>query len=728
MAIYNINGVNLDEIGANAFRDNAEMETLFWQRAFGIQGGCTDGENIYYCNNQDYILRKYNIATGVVDASSAFSEAQVGHANDMTYNPNTGKLYLTVMDDGGHVAIFDPGTLALDSTIALTDGNGNVIPQHGIAYDRKNDRYVVSVSGTQGKQFALFNGSFVYQRTLTVERPESYTLQGIETDGKYIYRSLSNTGTDAMIVVYDFDGKIVGTIKVDDPNEIENIQYDWDGHWYLMFGNSASRYCCRCNFMLHVSLDDLHAWGKADVRTVVPKWEYGGIEGSGFIDNDYNMRTPDGFIIYPGESVEIICTSKAMRTAIYANGFSDGKFKLVTNGYIDGYSRHVFSDWRRTYYLRIRPIADNVQPTYSDCASWTVRIHRAATYPMRIAIPRNIGNVCYRRDYIYIGQMLTWQRKNLESDGTLSDSTTRVVAELPHNGSVEVRQNRYTGMFKVAKVVGSTVTWLTGSGWSYYVCRYQATGDAKYYVVAAASPADGASAGTEGGTAAITAEEAQERIGVYSYLDVGEIARESITALYGKKIAFIGDSITQGRFRKQVDSGLNWTASKRFGDLIAEIANDPAYGNFGIGGALTSGSEWKSLLSNCGKVSGYDVVFICGGTNDYGNNATEANFKSAYRTIVDTLAANNTEVVAVTPVYRTSMTGANSRGLYLYDYVDFIKSVATEKSIKCIDLYTRTNDSNFINYCPDGLHPNEMGHRLIADHILEEYDAQYEWA
>ena len=452
-------------------------------------------------------------------------------------------------------------------------------------------------------------------------------------------------------------------------------------------------------------------------RTLTLEWELGSIDGTGKHDSTTNIRTKTGITLSSGETLEIVCTNSAMNTAIYV--YKDDTWAIVVDGWRGGYCRFVFSDWRYTYYIRASIQSGTITTSMGD--RWTAKIKTKPIYPISTLVPKTVpasmlGDIGFRREFSYISPLLNWQRKDLNGSGQLVDSTTRCVAELPNAGCVEVRQNMYTGVFKVAKVVGSTVTWLTGSGWSYYVCRYRANGDATYYVVVGGAT-DGSTA--PDGSLTITTDDAKTRIGIYLYTDVGDRMAESTPKLYGKHVAFIGDSITQGRFRKQAESGLNWTASKRFGDLIAERLNDMDYGNFGIGGALVSGSDWKSLVNNCGKVSGYDVVFVCGGTNDYGNNVSQSNFLSAYRTVIDTLKSNNTSVIAVTPVFRTSMTGANTQGLYLYNYVDYIKQVATEKEIPCIDLYTRTNDGAFISFCPDGLHPDENGHKLMADHILE---------
>ena len=80
----------------------------------------------------------------------------------------------------------------------------------------------------------------------------------------------------------------------------------------------------------------------------------------------------------------------------------------------------------------------------------------------------------YNRVFAYINPQLTCERKTLNNDGTLSNSTTECVIHLPKTGCVEVRAHKYSGMFKVAKVSGSTVTWIDSS-WSYYHTRYVGT-------------------------------------------------------------------------------------------------------------------------------------------------------------------------------------------------------------------------------------------------------------
>ena len=441
-------------------------------------------------------------------------------------------------------------------------------------------------------------------------------------------------------------------------------------------------------------------------RTVDFAWEKGGIDGTGFITANDNIRSK-GIFINPGETFVVTNTSQTYSMDVYA--CRDNAFSLLSYGYQEGVGQLIADDPTRCYYVRVKRNSGSTSIAASEGSNFTVQIVNNDYRYQHAGRQKYIDNTGFRRTYTYLNPMLTFARKDLEADGTLSDSTTRCVAMLPRNGCVEIRQQMYSGCFKVAKVAGSTVTYLVDD-WSYYTYRYMGDGSSDYYLIAALSNAT---------SSEITAEGASHRIAVYSYTDEG-VRTEERWLLAQKKIAVIGDSITQGRFAKY-GTTLNWTATKPFGALIAEQAGDDDYGNFGIGGALVYNSDWKSLYANCGKVSGYDVVFVCGGTNDYGNNVSEANFTDAYTYVIETLMANNTEVVICTPVYRESKTGSNSQGLTLYDYAVIEMNIAAAKELKAIDLYKLTNNQKFIRYLPDALHPNEIGHQMIADFILNEY-------
>ena len=447
-------------------------------------------------------------------------------------------------------------------------------------------------------------------------------------------------------------------------------------------------------------------------RTIDALWEIGGIEGGGLTSASTNMRTVGAFGINKGQKLVVTNNSDELMFTVYATN-ANSRNSILTNGWISNRGQFVVDDWNSTYMVRVRRFVDatyTAEMLAEDSAKIDIEIVNDSIPYVNIVSSINKENVGFKRAYSYINSTLVFERKDLQNDGTLIDSTTKCVAELPRNGLIEVKQQKWTGCFKIAKVSNGTVTYLVND-WSYYFYRYAGDGVSTYYLIVANS---------ENTSLAITPADASDKVAVYSFVDEGEKVLE-FYELSGKKIAFIGDSITQGRFAK-FGTTLNWTAAKPFGELVAEKCGDVDYGNFGIGGAYVYNHDFTSLYANCGRIQGYDVVFVCGGTNDYGNNVSRADFETAYTYVIETLMENNAEVVVCTPVFRTSKTGANSQGLYLYEYVQIEQDIAEDKGLKVIDQYKLTNNNKFINYVPDGLHPNEMGHRIMAENILNEYN------
>lgn len=250
MPIYDINGNKLfdssDSIKAslsNSLRTEAYLKQLLSESSGTMQGGCTDGAYIYYVYYNTNVLKKYNLATGEV-TSHSYSSGLYGHANDMTYNPNTNRIYITVMDDGAHIAVVNPSTLEQESTVVIHGEGGIVQPNHGIAYDRIHNRYIIAnattITGTYGQRYTLVDSNFNYIKTIVMPQPETHTIQGIETDGYLIYRALwDNTNNTNYVSVYDYDGNFVSIIHIPNANELETVMQDWQGNWFCNFNKSA---------------------------------------------------------------------------------------------------------------------------------------------------------------------------------------------------------------------------------------------------------------------------------------------------------------------------------------------------------------------------------------------------------------------------------------------------------------------------------------------------------
>lgn len=461
-------------------------------------------------------------------------------------------------------------------------------------------------------------------------------------------------------------------------------------------------------------IHDISNYSQREIVEEDVSWIQRSLTTSGYSANTRNLTTTYWIGINKGQTLRIENKSSNHNIAVYS--IKDNTIRLASvGGYKNGYSRLEFKDYTCAYMIRMQNSGNTTIPV-TDGQYVDVKIINECLYDVPIAYPasENIKNVCYERNYTFLNNSINCIVSDLDENGQLIESTTRCVITLPKHGLVEVKSKLPGGMFKIIKISGNSVTWLV-EDWSYYTYRYIGDGTSEYLCLVGWAPE---------GTTTMTVDKALDAIYVYSIFDIGKVVEKHKHILNGKKVAFIGDSITQGRFAKFASS-VNGTATKPFGELIAEYLNDYNYGNFGIGGAYVSnggGSTWKSLLTNCDKVSGYDVVFVLGGTNDYGGNISSTDFTNDYEEMLNTLITNNTEIVVCTPLFRTSKTGQNTANMYLYDYGDIAKSLAETKGLKCIDLYPITNNGIFINYLPDGLHPNEAGHRLLANIILEEYE------
>lgn len=202
--------------------------------------------------------------------------------------------------------------------------------------------------------------------------------------------------------------------------------------------------------------------------------------------------------------------------------------------------------------------------------------------------------------------------------------------------------------------------------------------------------------------------------------------------LKGKKINFLGDSITEGV----------GTAGKEeiYLNLLKEAEGLAEARNYGISGtrlAVQNGPEdWGPAYSvrYTEMDDEADIVVVFGGTNDYGHgNAPIGQFSDRVNTtyygachvLMQGLIEKYPEalIVFMTPLHRTTEDEPSmGNGLPLKAYVDIIKEVAEYYAIPVLDLYSVSGIQPRVEvlrekYCPDGLHPNGEGHKLIASRL-----------
>ncbi len=209
--------------------------------------------------------------------------------------------------------------------------------------------------------------------------------------------------------------------------------------------------------------------------------------------------------------------------------------------------------------------------------------------------------------------------------------------------------------------------------------------------------------------------------------------------LRGKKILFLGDSITAGY-------GIADPANV-YHQLIAAKYGATAK-NYGISGTrfakqATPSPDPRADQDFCSRVSDMDemadMVVVFGGTNDFGHgdaplgsptDRQNTTFYGACHTLFSSLIHKYpTAVIAVlTPLHRAQEDDPRGEGTKcrdygcLIDYVRIIREVAEEYALPVLDLFAYggiqpKHEPLRVRYAPDGLHPNEAGHAILARKI-----------
>ena len=207
--------------------------------------------------------------------------------------------------------------------------------------------------------------------------------------------------------------------------------------------------------------------------------------------------------------------------------------------------------------------------------------------------------------------------------------------------------------------------------------------------------------------------------------------------LKGKKINFLGDSITQGH-------GTDY----RFDQMIADETGAVCR-NYGIGGTRIARNQkpsenplfdmyYDSRVDDMDPDA--DVIIVFGGTNDFGHgdaqpgtmsDRTVDTFYGALHCLITHLKTRypKAEIVFITPLHRLfednpAGDGFKPVGTYapLGLYVQIIREVCEHYSIPVLDLWRNSGLQPSIPavqemYIPDGLHPNRAGHEIIASRL-----------
>lgn len=189
-----------------------------------------------------------------------------------------------------------------------------------------------------------------------------------------------------------------------------------------------------------------------------------------------------------------------------------------------------------------------------------------------------------------------------------------------------------------------------------------------------------------------------------------------------KKYVAVGDSITVG------------FVDKPYATLVGEKLNMTVV-NMGVSGSsiaqnTTSPDHIVDRISTIPLDT--ELISIFAGTNDFGHNSIAGHYGiagdntlyGAMKTIIEYVLQNYPEAQLfwITPLPRETMMVENGIAMILEDYRNIIIDTCNEYGVPVLDF---THDGS-INpriashkalYAPDGLHPVQIGHNILAEKI-----------
>lgn len=211
--------------------------------------------------------------------------------------------------------------------------------------------------------------------------------------------------------------------------------------------------------------------------------------------------------------------------------------------------------------------------------------------------------------------------------------------------------------------------------------------------------------------------------------------------LNGKKVAWYGDSITQGYVWCTILNGLFHFDAVNCGSGGSRISYTSSRNDSMCLATRMQGDYTPTSGTATAIPTDVEVIFVEGGTNDWGNNVTLGNvefvespdysiYAEACHMMFDNLTTlfPNAEIIVLGSPWAkwanhfTDTYGIlNNNGLQTVDYGDILLDVAGRWGIKGINMSRLLgfNDNNISDYTSDGIHPITGGAKIIADVVAK---------
>ena len=204
-------------------------------------------------------------------------------------------------------------------------------------------------------------------------------------------------------------------------------------------------------------------------------------------------------------------------------------------------------------------------------------------------------------------------------------------------------------------------------------------------------------------------------------------------------INFLGDSITCGVGASSKETCYVSLVGKKLGCVV---------NNFGVSGSriarqsrVSDMAMWDEDFNiRIWRMGEADLVFVFGGTNDYGHGDAELGsfgdtgiftFCGAFDTLLRQLIKKygKEKLCYILPLPRYNQSGITDHSLILKkdprplsEYIEAERRILTEYGIDYIDMtedFPEPDTKEPSEFFVDGLHPNDKGYEKIADRVCE---------